>query len=146
MKQSTRWAAWLLLPALLAGGAAMAQESRKAAPEGASLYIISPESGAVLESPVIVRFGLSGMGIAPAGMAKDATGHHHILINTDISEVDLSKPLPATDRIKHYGGGQTEAKLDLPPGDYTLQLVLGDENHIPFDPPLVSEKISITVR
>ena len=146
MKNSTRWAAWLFLPVLLAAMVAVAQETRKPAPEGARLYIIAPESGATLESPVTVRFGLSGMGVAPAGMAKDATGHHHILINTDLEEVDLGKPLPATDRIRHYGGGQTEARLELAPGEYTLQLVLGDENHIPFDPPLVSEQISITVR
>lgn len=146
MRNVTRWSAWIWVLALMMGAAATAQETRKKAPEGASLYFISPENGAKVKSPVTVRFGLNGMGVAPAGMAKEKTGHHHLLIDTDARNVDLSKPLPATDRIRHFGGGQTEARLDLPPGKHTLQLVLGDENHVPFDPPLMSEKITITVQ
>lgn len=147
MRNVTHWFEWLLVPALLMGAVtAAAQETRKPAPEGARLYIISPENGATLKSPVTAKFGLSGMGVAPAGMAKEKTGHHHLLIDTDARTVDMSKPLPTTDRIRHFGGGQTEARLDLPPGRHTLQLVLGDENHVPFDPPLMSEKISITVQ
>jgi hypothetical protein len=146
MRSTNRWAVWLFLPALLIGTAAAAAEHRKKAPEGAKAYIISPEPGATVKSPVTIRFGLSGMGVAPAGMAKEKTGHHHLLIDTDASELDLGKPLPATDRIKHYGGGQTEVVLDLSPGRHTLLLVLGDENHVPFDPPVMSDKLSITVK
>jgi hypothetical protein len=126
--------------------AATAQDIRKKAPEGASLYFISPENGAKVKSPVVARFGLAGMGVAPAGMAREKTGHHHVLIDTDAKTLDMSKPLPSSDRVKHFGGGQTEARLELPPGKHTLQLVLGDENHVPFDPPLMSEKITITVQ
>jgi hypothetical protein len=147
MRNVTHQAAWVLLvSALMASAAAHAQEYRKKAPEGARLYLISPESGATVASPVTVRFGLVGMGVAPAGMAKEKTGHHHILIDTDASTLDFGKPLPATDRIRHFGGGQTETMLELAPGRHTLQLVLGDENHVPFDPPVMSEKISITVK
>lgn len=99
-----------------------------------------------MKSPVTVQFGLSGMGIAPAGIAKEKTGHHHILIDTDAKDIDLNKPLPATDKIKHFGGGQTEVVMELTPGKHTLQLVMGDENHVPFDPPLFSERITITVQ
>lgn len=145
MRSMRRWAAWALLPALMVGAAATAQEYRKKAPEGAELYIIAPKDGATVKSPVLVQFGLRGMGVAPAGVAKEKTGHHHVLIDTDVKDVDVTKPLPATDKIKHFGGGQTEARLDLKPGKHTLQLVLGDENHVPHDPPIVSKKITITV-
>lgn len=146
MRNATRWFAWIWVLALGVSVAATAQESRKKAPEGASLYFISPENGARVKSPVAVRFGLAGMGVAPAGVARGKTGHHHVLIDTDAKTLDMSKPLPSSDRVKHFGGGQTEAALELPPGKHTLQLVLGDENHVPFDPPLMSEKITITVQ
>jgi hypothetical protein len=146
MRSVRRWAVWALLPALMVGAAATAQEYRKKAPAGAELYFIAPQDGATVKSPVLVQFGLRGMGVAPAGVAKENTGHHHILIDTDVKDVDVTKPLPATDRIKHFGGGQTEAKLELPPGKHTLLLVLGDENHVPHDPPIVSKKISVTVQ
>jgi hypothetical protein len=146
MRNPGRWAAWLFLPALMLGVTASAEEYRKTAPEGVKLYIISPENGASVKSPFTVRFGLSGMGVAPAGVAKERTGHHHILIDTDPKDLDMSQPLPATDKIRHFGGGQSEAMLELPPGKHTLQLVLGDENHVPFNPPLMSEKITIRVK
>jgi len=136
----------LLAALLLLSLAATAQEYRKKAPEGAGVYIISPQNGATLKSPVRVRFGLSGMGVAPAGVAKEKTGHHHVLIDTDAKDLDLSKPLPATDKVVHFGGGQTETMLKLAPGKHTLMLVMGDENHVPFDPPIVSRKITITVK
>jgi len=136
----------LLAALLLLSLAATAQEYRKKAPEGAGVYIISPQNGATLKSPVRVRFGLSGMGVAPAGVAKEKTGHHHVLIDTDAKDLDLSKPLPATDKVVHFGGGQTETMLKLAPGKHTLMLVMGDENHVPFDPPIVSKKITITVK
>jgi len=145
MTDIRRWAAWLLVPALMVSAVATAQEYRKKAPEGAEVYIITPQDGATLKSPVVVRFGLKGMGIAPAGMAKEKTGHHHVLIDTDAKDVDLTKPLPASDKIKHFGGGQTEVTLDLTPGTHTVLLVLADENHVPFDPPVMSKKITITI-
>jgi hypothetical protein len=140
------WARWLLLPALVVSAAATAQEYRKKAPEGAEVYIIAPQDGATVKSPVLVQFGLEGMGVAPAGTAKEKTGHHHVLIDTDAKDVDMTKPLPATDKIKHFGGGQTEVKLDLPPGKHTLLLLVADENHVPFDPPVMSKTIAITVQ
>jgi hypothetical protein len=113
-------------------------------PAGAEVYIISPHDGATVKSPVTVRFGLKGMGIAPAGVKFDNTGHHHLLVDSDLP-ADLNQPLPATDKILHFGKGQTETSLKLPPGKHTLQLVLGDENHVPHSPPLTSKKITITV-
>jgi hypothetical protein len=122
---------------------ALAQE-RTPSPAGAEVYIITPKNGAHVSSPVVVRFGLKGMGIAPAGVKFDNTGHHHLLIDTD-PPADLSAPLPATDKIVHFGKGQTETSLTLTPGKHTLQLLLADQNHIPHSPPLLSQKITITV-
>ena len=97
---------------------------------------MSPADGATVTSPVTVRFGLEEMGVAPAGVDKINTGHHHLLI--DVAEMPpLDMPLPTTDQIRHFGGGQTEVQLDLEPGEHTLQLVLGDYLHIPHDPPLM---------
>jgi hypothetical protein len=118
---------------------------RIAAPAGAEVYIIAPQNAAKLHSPVTVKFGLKGMGIAPAGIKFDNTGHHHLLIDTDLSEVKLDAPLPATDKIVHFGKGQTETTLTLTPGKHTLQLVFADYLHQSFDPPLTSKKITITV-
>ena len=114
------------------------------APEGASVYFIEPADGATVSSTFTVKFGLSGMGVAPAGVDKENTGHHHILIDMD-ELPDMSLPLPANDQVKHFGGGQTEATLTLEPGEHTLQLLLGNHLHIPHDKPVLSEKITITV-
>jgi hypothetical protein len=114
---------------------------------GAKIYIISPKSGAKVTSPVTIKFGHKGLGIAPAGDKTPNTGHFHLLIDQALPS-DLSVPLPATDTILHYGKGQTEVTLDaskLPAGKHTLQLVMGDGSHIPHSPPLVSRKITITV-
>ncbi|NND45984.1 MAG: DUF4399 domain-containing protein [Xanthomonadales bacterium] len=109
------------------------------------LYFISPADGAVTGTEVSVKFGLRGMGVAPAGVEREGTGHHHLLI--DLEELpDLAQPLPATGNVRHFGGGQTEAVIELAPGTHTLQLLLGDHAHIPHDPPVVSEKITIEVR
>lgn len=121
------------------------QLPRTAAPQDAVVYIQSPADGAAVASPVTVRFGLKGMGVAPAGIKFEGTGHHHLLIDTDLP-ANLGLPLPATDHIIHYGKGQTEATIELPPGKHTLQLVLGDQLHIPHDPPVVSSRITITVK
>jgi hypothetical protein len=118
---------------------------RMAAPAGAEVYFIAPHNGAKLHNPVTIKFGLKGMGIAPAGIKFDNTGHHHLLIDTDLSELKLDAPMPATDKIVHLGKGQTETTLTLPPGKHTLQLIFADYLHQSFDPPLTSKKITITV-
>jgi Domain of unknown function (DUF4399) len=133
-----------LLLALTAAAPALASD-RTPSPEGAAVYIISPENGATVASPVIVRFGLTGMGVAPAGVEKEKSEHHHLLI--DVAELPpLDEPIPADDNHTHFGGGQTEVTMELPPGAHTLQLLLGDLNHIPHDLPVMSEIITITVQ
>lgn len=112
---------------------------------GAMSYVISPENGATVTNPVTIRFGLTGMGVAPAGVDAPGTGHHHLLINVDPATIDFSQPIPSDDNHRHFGRGQTEATLDLPPGTHTLILLLGDHFHIPHDPPVMSEPITITV-
>jgi hypothetical protein len=114
------------------------------APKGAMVYIISPKDGEEVSSPVKVLFGLSGMGVAPAGVDKANTGHHHLII--DGGDEMPAKGMPMGTNVKHFGGGQTEAEIELTPGKHTLQLEFGDKNHVPFDPPLVSEKVTITVK
>jgi Domain of unknown function (DUF4399) len=128
----------------LIAASAVAQERSAPAPD-AEVYIIAPRDGASIHGPITVRFGLKGMGIAPAGVKFDNTGHHHLLIDTDFSELKLDAPLPATDKIVHFGKGQTETTLTLAPGKHTLELVLADYLHKSFDPPLHSKKITITV-
>jgi hypothetical protein len=113
-------------------------------PKDASVYIITPRNHSTVKNPITVRFGLKGVGVAPAGVNSPNTGHHHLLIDTDLP-ANLDLPLPVTDNIKHFGKGQTETTITLPPGQHTLQLVLGDMNHIPHNPPLASKKITITV-
>ena len=114
-------------------------ESRK----GAMVYIIFPEDGAVVSDTFIVRFGLKGMGIAPAGTAVANTGHHHLLV-----DAETLPPLdqPMLDQVQHFGLGQTESFITLPPGEHTLQLILGDKFHTPHDPPLIGERITIIVQ
>lgn len=122
-----------------------AAPARSTASADANLYFIAPADGDTVASPVRVVFGLSGMGVAPAGIAFENTGHHHLLIDTDLPE-NLSLPLPADDNHVHFGKGQTEATIELAPGTHTLQLVLGDHLHIPFDPVVASAKITVTVQ
>ena len=110
----------------------------------ARVYFINLEDGDEVESPFLIQFGLSEMGIAPAGIDRENTGHHHLLIN--VKDLDFSKPIPASKNHIHFGGGQTESLVELPPGDYRLQLVLGDMTHTPHTPPVVSEQINITVK
>jgi hypothetical protein len=135
-----------MLAAPLAGAQTPAvPPERTASPPGAEVYIISPKDGATVHSPVPVQFGLKGMGVAPAGVKFENTGHHHLLIDSD-APTDAATPLPATDKIVHFGKGQTETTLTtLTPGKHTLQLLLGDQNHIPHNPPVISKKITITV-
>ena len=115
------------------------------APAGAHVYIISPADGAKVGREVTVRFGLAGMGVAPAGIEKEHTGHHHLLV--DVATLPAAgQPIPNDDKHRHFGGGQTETVLHLAPGTHTLQLELGDANHVPFDPPVVSQKITVHVK
>jgi Domain of unknown function (DUF4399) len=168
MKRTCALCLALLLPlAAAAGDSTMSDAAKKAAqsqggqnakakalaaigmdytpsPAGAKAYFIAPANGAEVKSPVKVVFGLSGMGIAPAGTQFENTGHHHLLV--DGPTVDTAKPLPTTDQVKHFGKGQTEASIDLKPGKHTLQLVLGDYKHQPHNPPVMSETITITVK
>ena len=113
--------------------------------DDAKLYFISPADGAELTSPITVKFGLSGMGVAPAGIDKKNTGHHHLLIDLDTLP-NMSLPLPNDSQHKHFGGGQTETSLKLAPGKHTLQLLLGDMNHMPHTPSVLSSKITITIK
>lgn len=114
-------------------------------PAGAEVYFIAPTNGATVGRHVLVRFGLRGMGVAPAGIARDNTGHHHLLVDADTLP-PAGQPIPKDAQHVHFGGGQTETTLELPPGTHTLQLELGDANHVPFDPPVVSKRITIRVR
>jgi len=115
-------------------------------PAGAKVYIINLKNGAKVKSPFLVQFGLSGMGIAPAGVEKPNTGHHHLIIDAKMSAEELKAPIPADAHHLHFGGGQTEAMVTLPKGKHTLQLVLGDWSHVPHNPPVMSTPITITVR
>lgn len=131
-----------IMPAL-----AMAQGlERTAAPEDAKLYFIEPKDGETVSSPVTVRFGLDGMGVAPAGVEHEQTGHHHLLIDLDDDELPpMDMPLPTSDHVVHFGGGQTETTIELEPGEHTLQLLLGDHRHVPHDPAVMSKTITIKV-
>lgn len=111
---------------------------------GAEAYFISPQDGAVVTGKVKVVMGLHGMGVAPAGTQRENTGHHHLIIDSEAPDPAL--PIASDDQHKHFGGGQTETTLDLPPGKHTLQLVLGDASHFPHNPPVMSKKITITVK
>lgn len=115
------------------------------APAGAEVYFITPRDGATVGREVTVRFGLKGMGVAPAGVAMEHTGHHHLLVDaTDLPAA--GRPIPNDEHHMHFGGGQTQTVLKLAPGTHTLQLELGDASHVPFDPPVVSKRITIHVK
>ena len=109
------------------------------------LYFISPFNGETVASPVVVEFGIKGMAIVPAGEDKPMSGHHHLLINVD-SLPDMNMPIPANEKHLHFGKGETDTTITLPKGNHTLQLLLGNYMHVPHKPPLLSEKIEITVK
>jgi hypothetical protein len=117
---------------------------RTPSPAGAEVYFIAPADGATVSSPVTVKFGLKGMGIAPAGITFDNTGHHHLIIDADLPPAGA--PIPTDANHVHFGKGQTEATVELKPGKHTLQLLLGDFGHVPHDPIVTSKKITITVK
>jgi hypothetical protein len=128
---------------LLFAGSAAAQN--KPAPKDAVLYFVWPQNGAVIKGGFWARFGLRNMGVTHAGHSYPNAGHHHLLI--DVNEpINPSEPIPSDKSHVHFGAGQTEARLELPPGKHTLQLVLGDADHYPFNPPIVSDKVTVTVK
>ena len=133
----------------LAGSMAFAQET-PANPD-AKVYFINLSDGDTVKGPVFVQFGLSGMGVAPAGADIENTGHHHLFLNRppvgqgEDGEDEFIYNIPADDNHRHFGKGNTEATLELAPGTHTLQLVLGDKDHIPHVPPIFSDVITITV-
>src|ERR1700712_1835134 len=136
------------LASLLLGSAFMVQAAdvpRTASPAGAEVYIISPKDGATINGTFKVQFGLKGMGVAPAGVDVPDTGHHHLLIDVK-DQPDMNAPLPTTYNTRHFGKGQTETELNLTPGQHTLQLLVGDKNHVPLNPAVESQKITITVK
>lgn len=135
---------WAVSMLVILAGLTSPLSARTPAPAGANLYIISPAHGERVHNPVTVVFGLDGMGVAPAGVGKADTGHHHLMI--DVAELPpLDQPLPADEHHKHFGGGQTQVTLKLAPGTHTLRLLLGDANHIPHQPPVISEPVTIEV-
>ncbi|MGL5115569.1 MAG: DUF4399 domain-containing protein [Beijerinckiaceae bacterium] len=132
---------------ILGSTALVAQETPSA--PNAKVYFINIKDGDTVSNPVVIRFGLSGMGVAPAGAQGDAavgTGHHHLLINAELVGEALKGVIPMDDNHRHFGKGQTEATLTLPAGTHSLQLVLADWTHIPHVPPVMSERIKITVK
>jgi len=159
---TTRWTITFAAPALwlLGTGTGLAQDDaetsaspvvteaaaphRTAAAVDARVFIVSPKDGAVVSSPFKVVFGIAGMTLAPAGTAAPMTGHHHLFIDTAPGNPD--EPIPASDRVLHFGKAQTGTTLSLPPGRHTLQLELGDGQHVPHDPPVLSEIVTITVK
>jgi len=144
MKRAFAAVSIALLPAL-----AIAQGTPR--PADAELYFVGLDDGDTVSAPLTVRFGLEGMGVAPAGVEVENTGHHHLMLDRpplgegQYGADEFELPLPSNENHRHFGGGQTQVTLDLEPGQHSLQLVLADHGHVPHDPPLVSERITITV-
>ena len=139
----TRQVAFVCAVLMLLPAAAQAQG--KTAPADAYLYFIWPQNGAVIKGAFWCRFGLRNMGVTQAGSDAPNTGHHHLLI--DVNEpLQENEPIPQDKTHLHFGSGQTEARIELPPGKHTLQLVLGDAKHYPFNPPIVSKKVTVTIK
>jgi Domain of unknown function (DUF4399) len=134
----------IALAVLLSASLAVAGETTS--PPGAKVFFVNLKDGDTVTSPVLIKFGISGMAIAPAGEQKPNTGHHHLVIDDKIEGEGLDEPIPADDTHLHYGKGQTEATVTLPKGTHTLQLVLGDWSHVPHAPPVMSERITVTVK
>jgi len=134
----------MLLFLLPLAGITFAQEiTLTPAPEGAQVYFIAPQDGQTVSNPILVQFGLKGMGVAPAGIDAPNTGHHHLLVNTPLPPA--GQPIPTDEKHLHFGLGQTETTLTLPPGQHELQILLGDHAHIPHQPIIASQRITLTV-
>lgn len=119
--------------------------TRAKASPGARVFIIEPQNGQTASSPLTIKFGIEGIELAAAGEVKDNSGHHHLLVDMETLPPS-DQPLPFSDKVLHFGQAQTEASLNLTPGSHTLQLILAGGNHIPHDPPVVSEKITVSVK
>ncbi len=141
------WGCWRGSALRLSRSPASAQTADKPAqtpsPPGAKAYFVDLKDGATIGPTTTLHFGLEGMGVAPAGIAKPNTGHFHLLIDTDLAAKD--EPIPNNENNLHYGAGQTQATVTLAPGKHTLQLVMGDANHVPHNPPVMSPVIHVTV-
>jgi len=136
----------LMMAGIVRGDSVAPAVALSTSPAGAEVYFIGLDDGAKVSSPVVLRFGLKGMGVAPAGIQMENTGHHHLFIDTDLP-ADMTKPIPAVaDKVIHFGKGQTETTVTLAPGKHTVQLVLGDYTHTPNNPPVISKKITINVK
>ena len=142
---SIRFSTLVCSSAIFLATAALAQ-TQTPSPQGAAVYFINLKDGDTVTSPFKVQFGLSGMGIAPVGVQNERTGHHHLAIDTKLSDEELKRPIAADAKHVHFGGGQTETTVTLPPGSHTMQLVLGDWSHIPHNPPVMSPVITVTVK
>ncbi len=116
---------------------------RSPAPTDAEVFFVAPQQGAVVSGPVTVEFGVAGMDVVPAGQEAEHSGHHHVLVDTGLP--DLAWPIPADEQHIHFGDGSSSTELELAPGEHTLQLLFADHLHIPHDPPVFSEVITITV-
>ncbi len=136
---------YLFLLTCLATGWIAAQNLASSAPENAGVYFIEPADGAEVTSTFTIKFGLRGMGVAPAGVNVENTGHHHLLVDLE-GDLDMMQPLPASDQVRHFGKGQTETQITLPAGEHQLQLVLGNYLHIPHVPPVMSTVITVKVK
>lgn len=133
----------LLLGAVLL--ASMPVLARTPAPQNAQVYFIWPGEGMAVGQAFWLRMGLRNMGVAPKGTDIASTGHHHVLIDVDLP-ANMNEPIASDRQHLHFGAGETEARIELPPGRHTLQLLLGDKDHIPHDPPIYSKKITVTVK
>ena len=136
----------VIAAAICAALATVPAAAETPSPAGAKVYIINLKDGDTVTSPFKVQFGLTGMGVAPAGVEKPNTGHHHLIIDATMTPEELKAPVAADAKHVHFGAGQTETMVTLPPGKHTLQLVLGDWSHIPHAPPVMSAPITITVK
>jgi hypothetical protein len=150
MMMNYRRLLWLTLCVVLLQACSGGNDSQSAADQQpastdtvARVFIASPANGAAVSSPVTVVFGIENFALAPAGTPGDSSGHHHLLIDTDLPPLD--QPIPADANHQHFGKAQTEITLDLSPGEHTLQLLLGDGSHVPHATALISETITITV-
>lgn len=127
-----------------AEAAAPAALARTASPAGARVFFITPADGDTVANPIRIEFGIEGMDVARAGDDRPNSGHHHLLVDTALP--DLGMPIPADDQHIHFGDGSTTTEITLPPGEHTLCMLLGDHRHVPHEPPVVSDAITITVQ
>jgi hypothetical protein len=137
----------IIFGAVVISGLAWAQQGEHGgptpSPQGAAVHFVGLNDGAKLPTRVTIRFGLRDMGVAPAGLERDNSGHHHLLIDTELPSLD--KPIPNDFNHLHFGAGQTEAEVTLKPGPHTLQLLFGDKDHVPHNPPVMSPRIRVVV-